>query len=599
MELISFDYSKQRSEFGHHPNFEDFTPEATSIDNDASLGDQWMTRVTTTVELDCIPGMSQHEVNTEQFVQTPKGTSHTEGAWPSDVKTNDWTDRQRLLRRIKNEAGYQSSVVSLIKTAESAIQQNNTIDLFEDYFDEVEVEAFANEPPSAKTVAVFRDPNDVKRAATKISWHPDNANKLAVSYSILQFQQMPKNMPLCSYIWDLQNPNQPDRKIIPQSPLSCLEFNPRSPDQLVGGSYNGLVAFWDLRKDSHPTATSLIENSHHDPVYDVFWVQSRSGNECCSVSTDGQLLWWDIRNLKGGPLDRMVLSNNNKDKAPGSDIIYGGTAMEYKNDAGATRYLVGTEQGCVLLCDRKAKKDSESQKSIKSIYGLENGRHHGPIYSIERNPNNLKYFLTVGDWTARIWMEDLKAPIMTTKYDGSYLTAGCWSPTRHGVFYTTKMDGTLDVWDFFHKQNDPTFSTKVGDGGLSSIKVQSNGKLVALGSLDGTTTVLEVSGAISSLQKNEKQSMVQMFERETKRERNLEMRSHQKKTKANKKTESKKSSDYMDAMEEYDDDTKSMLDNVEKQFYEMIDISSNNMHDDYGAGHDEMKERDYDDDHDE
>ena len=29
-------------------------------------------------------------------------------------------------------------------------------------------------------------------------------------------------------------------------------------------------------------------------------------------------------------------------------------------------------------------------------------------------------------------MEDLRTPIMTTKYHSSYLTSGCWSPTRAG-----------------------------------------------------------------------------------------------------------------------------------------------------------------------
>jgi dynein intermediate chain 2, axonemal len=55
-------------------------------------------------------------------------------------------------------------------------------------------------------------------------------------------------------------------------------------------------------------------------------------------------------------------------------------------------------------------------------------------------------------------MEDLRTPIMTTKYHSSYLTDGCWSPTRPGVFFTAKMDGTLDIWDYFYKQNDPTFT---------------------------------------------------------------------------------------------------------------------------------------------
>lgn len=47
------------------------------------------------------------------------------------------------------------------------------------------------------------------------------------------------------------------------------------------------------------------------------------------------------------------------------------------------------------------------------------GKHHGPIYSIQRNPAQNKYFMTVGDWTARIWAEDLKTPIMTTKVSNS------------------------------------------------------------------------------------------------------------------------------------------------------------------------------------
>ena len=45
----------------------------------------------------------------------------------------------------------------------------------------------------------------------------------------------------------------------------------------------------------------------------------------------------------------------------------------------------------------------------------------------------------------------------------SYMTDGCWSPVRPAVFFTTKMDGTLDVWDYLFKQNDPTLSIQVGN----------------------------------------------------------------------------------------------------------------------------------------
>ena len=43
----------------------------------------------------------------------------------------------------------------------------------------------------------------------------------------------------------------------------------------------------------------------------------------------------------------------------------------------------------------------------------------------------------------------------------SYLTDAAWSPTRPAVFFTSKMDGTLDVWDYLFKQKDPTLSVQV------------------------------------------------------------------------------------------------------------------------------------------
>jgi dynein intermediate chain 2, axonemal len=79
----------------------------------------------------------------------------------------------------------------------------------------------------------------------------------------------------------------------------------------------------------------------------------------------------------------------------------------------------------------------------------------------QRNPSHSKFFMTVGDWSAKVWSEDGKSPIMNTRYAPSYLTAGTWSPTRPGVFYTTRMDGVVDVWDYYHRQNAVAYSHKV------------------------------------------------------------------------------------------------------------------------------------------
>ena len=60
--------------------------------------------------------------------------------------------------------------------------------------------------------------------------------------------------------------------------------------------------------------------------------------------------------------------------------------------------------------------------------------------------------------TDQFWLKLLP---FTFRQHMSYMTDGCWSPVRPAVFFTTKMDGTLDVWDYLLKQNDPTLSIQV------------------------------------------------------------------------------------------------------------------------------------------
>eukprot|EP00752_Nemacystus_decipiens_P011332 g10069.t1 len=277
-----------------------------------------------------------------------------------------------------------------------------------------------------------------------------------------------------------------------------------STDNLVGGSYNGLINFFDLRKpgatigQAVPLETSVIEKSHHDPVYDVFWISSKTE-----------------------PTDSLQLATDSK----GGGMVLGGSSMEYNQEAGPTKYLVGTEQGIVLQVNLRNRK----QNNGISVFDMGAGKHHGPIYSIQRNPTQNKYFMTVGDWTARIWAEDLKTPIMTTKYHSAYLTSGCFSPTRAGVFFVTRMDGVVDIWDYFYRQNEVAYSHKVGDAPLSSISVQGNvqvgGKLVAVGDVNGTVSLLEVCESLAvSAGSQEKGAIGAMFEREMKQEKNLELR---------------------------------------------------------------------------
>lgn len=197
---------------------------------------------------------------------------------------------------------------------------------------------------------------------------------------------------------------------------------------------------------------------------------------------------------------------------------------EYNTEAGPTKFLVGTEQGIVMSLNMRNKKTNNGI----TVFDTGSGKHQGPIPSIQRNPTHTKYFMTVGDWTARVWTEDLKTPIITTRYHNSYLTGGCWSPTRAGVFYVTRSDGVLDVWDISHNQNEVAYSHKISDAALSSISVegntQSGGKLVAVGDANGTVSMLEVCDSLAHPQQNEKGQVNAILERESKREKGTEAR---------------------------------------------------------------------------
>jgi dynein intermediate chain 2, axonemal len=173
---------------------------------------------------------------------------HVEGGWPKDVDFTEQSDVSRFRKKAEKDEDYKGAVKALGPIVARCMKQVNTIDIYEEYF-EGDVVDHSSEPPSAKGLAVFRDPLDEKRTATSINWHPDPSApaKIAVSYSDLTFQN-PKfttsRMPQQSFIWDILNPNTPDAELLPPSPLCCLRFNPKNTDSLVGTSW--LLLFFSM-----------------------------------------------------------------------------------------------------------------------------------------------------------------------------------------------------------------------------------------------------------------------------------------------------------------------------------------------------------------
>merc|ERR1711988_1306119 len=96
-----------------------------------------------------------------------------------------------------------------------------------------------------------------------------------------------------------------------------------------------------------------------------------------------------------------------------------------------------------------------------------------------------------------------------------------------------------------------------------------NHGLVGVGAADGSTTVLEIGESLSQPQSTEKSSIMQMLDREMKREKNLEARAKELKQKAKKQAAAKKEQ----ANEEAHDANADMPE-VEKAFFDAVGLSA-------------------------
>uniref|UniRef100_UPI003AAB5D2A dynein axonemal intermediate chain 2-like n=1 Tax=Centroberyx gerrardi TaxID=166262 RepID=UPI003AAB5D2A len=562
---ITYAYSKKRIDFGQQCHFTDRPTELiVDIPPDPSLAATFIEREARDFAIECSQEMSEHEVNTERIRSVSCGINHVEGSWPKDIDPQDMDQTARFRKKALKDEHYVNSMPHLCSIMRYSMEQNNAIDIYKQYFEDEEAVEAAPDQPSARTINVFRDPNEVKRTATGLSWHPDGSRKLAVAYSCLEFQKATEEMSFDSYIWDTENCSEPEMTVKPASPLICLEYNPKDSHILVGGSYNGLIAYWDTRRGSQPVEMSKLEHSHQDPVYKIIWLQSNTGTDIFSASTDGQVLWWDIRNM-AEPTERLVLDPSNEGNL---DKAFGAISLEFDATM-PTKFMVGTEQGLVVSCNSKAKTPAESIEC--TFIG-----HYGAVYALQRNPFFPKNFLTVGDWTARIWSEDIKeSSIISTKPEMSYLTDACWSPVRPSVFFTVKMDGTLDVWDILLKHNDPTLRLKVCDEALYSLRMQDNGRFLACGSQLGSATLLEISPALCTLQRNETGMVASMFERETRREKILEARRQEKRLKELSQSELSQSEQSQDDDNNKEGDgqlsSEELKAHAEAQFFHILD----------------------------
>ena len=119
---------------------------------------------------------------------------------------------------------------------------------------------------------------------------------------------------------------------------------------------------------------------------------------------------------------------------------------------------------------------------------------------------------------------------MVSKYHPAYLTSCLWSQKRPGIFFITRHDGWLNAYDLVYKTNDVAFSYKIGDEPLTCSAINAKGSKIAVGDEEGKISIVKLSKSFyhiaseSAATKLKKEFITKMFERETAREKSLEIK---------------------------------------------------------------------------
>jgi len=509
MDDCEYVHTRTKKDIGRLCEFENVSGLANaSVDANAELLSTFGHIHEINASLDTMPTYSVHSINTDRVEVHSRGQVHIEGGWPREIDSSEPQDTAKWRKRLDKDPQFAPTVAKLCNKMKKVLEDNKTIDLFGG-IGSASVDPLGVQTFKSDSAALFKDPHG-HRTVSRVSWHPDSLGRFAASYLNVSGTESKKES-CFSYLWECDLPNQPMLTLTPSSSLLSIQMYTRNGDLIIGGCSDGSVNFFDIRTSTNPVACTLYEHSHTDSVSDVSWILSKTHSEIVSTSTDGRVMWWDVRQLASGPVETCDLTP------------YAGTAIEWQQEAGPTKFLIGTEEGVVLSLNKRPKKPIETG----GWFGVEDKggslKHSGPVLSVKRNMFHPKYFLSVGgDNCIKVWLEDLKSPIFETPHCGSQYLSGTWSPSRPSLFVGSRHDGVIDFFDYSLGMGPSSYSHKVSESPVSTLAMEPKGRLLAAGDAAGTISLLQLSDELSLPIPNEKNIMGTILEREQRREKNLD-----------------------------------------------------------------------------
>ncbi|CRG95765.1 dynein-associated protein, putative [Plasmodium gallinaceum] len=556
-------YTKKKSDVGRKCDFKKSKSQIIGrIEPNKELKNKFIYKENIYYNDDNIKKYSEQYVNIESLKLENKFFYHNEGGWTKDIDISEHQNKIKYIKRLEKDINLINSLKILMNETTKIINKNNSINIYEEYFKN---DLQNEEDFRIKSILIIKDKmRKYQRFITSIKWSTDNTHKLAISYCVNDYQKILNNSPKNCLLYDLNQINNPYQTLYSKTFIKCLRFNHKNSDLLLAGSYEGTINLWDLRKKNTLCDSSLINVSHKNIVHDVIWLQTKTNNHCLSISNDGLCLIWDIRDfsnyiesfyLKKDPTDFCELesvndtdnlkiynglnnksninnlintsnlnnidsttnTNNENSLINTSNLNYSANCLEWNLEAGPSKILIGTDEGYILSLSKRQSKNLE----LLQKYGVSNERHLSAITSIKRIPINLKYFLSTDKWGFNIWSEDIKFPIISNYYNECVINKGLWIYDS-SFFMLIRKDGYLDFWNLLYNFNEPIIKHKICNCSITEIDAHSNNKFISVGNEKGDIHILKLGESFCKNSSEEKNSLDELFERESKREKNLE-----------------------------------------------------------------------------
>jgi WD40 repeat protein len=133
------------------------------------------------------------------------------------------------------------------------------------------------------------------------------------------------------------------------------------------------------------------------------------------------------------------------------------------------------------------------------VINSKNGAHFGCAYAIQRHPFFEDIFLTIGQYTWKIWKMGCDKPIWSSPMCDASYSCGAWSPTRPSVAYIARKDGNVEVWDFLDKSHEASITQNITQFELSFLEFRVGSgsskhsvQYLAIGTASGTLHIMEV-----------------------------------------------------------------------------------------------------------